>query len=248
MLELAVAALDLLFPAFCPVCAEPLGAGRRDPLCGRCFAAIPLLPPPVCGGCGLPVPDGCGLPVAPVDARRAPVSRCAACLAQPPPWDWARAAAAYAGTARDALHALKFEGKRALARPLGDLIVEPCRVAAGGDVEAIVPVPLGRGRERARGYNQAALLAERLARGVGGPVRTRWLARSRETAEQSGLGATARAANVRGAFVASTSAAGRSVVVVDDVLTTGATVAECARALRRAGARRIGVLAVARVL
>lgn len=236
----AVAALDLVFPAFCPVCAEPLGAGRRDPLCGRCYAAIPLLPLPVC--------EACGLPVAPMDAREGPGARCPTCVAHPPPWEWARAAAAYAGTARDALHALKFEGKRALARPLGELLVDPCLAAAAGDLEAIVPVPLGRARARARGYNQAMLLAERLGRGVDAPVRARWLARLRETAEQSGLGATARAGNVRGAFVASSSAAGRSVVVVDDVLTTGATVAECARALRRAGARKIGVLAVARVL
>jgi ComF family protein len=156
--------------------------------------------------------------------------------------------AAYTGVAREALHALKFERRRALARPLGDLLVAPCLVAAGGDVEAIVPVPLGRGRERARGYNQAALLAERLARAVGAPLRARWLARTRETAEQSGLGAAARADNVRGAFAASSSAAGRSVVVVDDVLTTGATASECARALRRAGARRVGFVAVARVL
>ncbi|MGH7355764.1 MAG: double zinc ribbon domain-containing protein [Candidatus Rokuibacteriota bacterium] len=240
MREWAVAALDLLFPALCPVCAEPLGAGRRDPLCGRCFTAIALLPPPVCDACGLPVAGG--------DAPEGRAARCAACVGHPPPWEWARSAAAYAGTARDALHGLKFEGKRALARPLGDLIIEPCLGAAGGDLEAIVPVPLGRGREGARGYNQAALLAERLAHGVGVPVRRRWLARARETAEQSGLGAAARAANVRGAFVASSSAAGRSVVVVDDVLTTGATAGECARALRRAGARRIGVLTVARVL
>lgn len=256
----AVAALDLLFPAACPVCAEPLGDGRRDPLCGSCFAAIPRLPPPVCETCGLPVAPApgraaasaatvsAGAGEAPSEASPAPSPLCPTCAADAPAWDWARAAAVYAGVARDALHALKFEGRRALARPLGDLLREPCLAAAAGDLDAVVPVPLGRARARARGYNQAALLAERLARGVGVPVRARWLARSRETAEQSGLGAAARAANVRGAFVASSSSAHCSVVVVDDVLTTGATAAECARALRRAGARRIGVLAVARVL
>src|SRR5207237_6401269 len=98
-----------------------------------------------------------------------------------------------------------------------------------------------------RGFNQAALLAERLARVLGVPLRQRWLARTRATVPQTALSATERRVNVRGAFVASTSAAGADVVLVDDVLTTGATAAECARALRAAGARSVGVLTVARV-
>jgi ComF family protein len=110
----------------------------------------------------------------------------------------------------------------------------------------LVPVPLSRDRERERGFNQAALLAERLARGLGAPFRVRWLARTRATAPQTELDAAARRANVRGAFVASTAAAGADVVLVDDVLTTGATASECARALRAAGARAVGVLTVAR--
>jgi ComF family protein len=111
----------------------------------------------------------------------------------------------------------------------------------------LVPVPLGRARERERGFNQAALVAERLARGLGAPFRPCWLARARATAPQTDLDAAARRANVRGAFVASTAAAGADVVLVDDVLTTGATAGECARALRAAGVRSVGVLTVARV-
>jgi ComF family protein len=148
---------------------------------------------------------------------------------------------------RDAIHAFKFRGKRALARPLAALIGEQWPAAAR-DVAALVPVPLGRPRERERGFNQAALLAERLARSLGVDVRPRWLARMRDTRPQSDLGAAERRANVRGAFAARADVAGRHVVVVDDVLTTGATVAECARALRAAGAARVGVVAVARVL
>ncbi len=113
---------------------------------------------------------------------------------------------------------------------------------------ALVPVPLGRPRQRERGFNQAALLAERLAPALGVAVRPRWLARVRDTQPQSDLGAAERHANVRGAFAARAEVAGHHVVVVDDVLTTGATVAECARALRAAGAARVGVVAVARVL
>jgi ComF family protein len=111
-----------------------------------------------------------------------------------------------------------------------------------------VPVPLARARERERGFNQATLLAERVGERVGVRVRPGWLARLRATASQSDLSAAERRANVAGAFVAAPAVAGRYVVVIDDVLTTGATLGECARALRSAGARHVGVLAVARVL
>jgi ComF family protein len=111
----------------------------------------------------------------------------------------------------------------------------------------LVPVPLARDRERERGFNQAGLLAEQLARGLPAALRPRWLARTRATAPQTALNAAERHHNVRGAFVASTAAAEHVVVLVDDVLTTGATAGECARALRAAGAREVGVLTVARV-
>jgi ComF family protein len=141
---------------------------------------------------------------------------------------------------------LKFGRRPALARPLAALLLEQCAAAVPPGA-VLVPVPLARARERERGFNQAALVAERLARGLGAPFRPRWLARARATAPQTDLDAAARRANVRGAFVASTAAAGADVVLVDDVLTTGATAGECARALRAAGVRSVGVLTVARV-
>ena len=147
---------------------------------------------------------------------------------------------------REALHRFKFGGRRALARPLADLAVEQCGGTLPDGIDAIVPVPLAGARERERGFNQAALLAERVALRLDVPVRTRWLARPRATRPQSDLPATERLTNVRGAFRAAP-AVGRHVLLVDDVLTTGATLAECARALRAAGADRIGALTVARV-
>ncbi|HEY3067568.1 MAG TPA: ComF family protein [Methylomirabilota bacterium] len=235
MSALTTAALDLIFPAICPVCASRLGRGRRDPLCGDCWSAIDRITGPGCATCGLPFPTF-------------GTDRCGSCAADPPAFDYARAAAAYAGPLREALHALKFHGRRGLARPLAALVREQCAETLPPDVDALVPVPLAQARERARGFNQAALVTARLAGALKLPARGGWLRRMRETAPQTELAAAERARNVRDAFAASPAVAGRHVVVVDDVFTTGATAAECARVLRRAGARRVGVLTVARVL
>jgi ComF family protein len=245
----ATAVLDLLFPALCPVCRLPLDAGRRDPLCGPCWVAIARLHAPCCLRCGLPFftfarPDAGDGP----EARSSASTLCAACAADPPPYDWARAAGVYMDPLRAALHAFKFHGTRALARPLADLVLEQWGREVPADVDALVPVPLTPARERQRGFNQAGLLAERLARGLGRPVKPRWLRRTRPTPPQSELGAAERWANVRNAFEATPAVVGRHLLVVDDVLTTGATAAECARALRAAGARAVGVVTVARVV
>jgi ComF family protein len=153
----------------------------------------------------------------------------------------------YAGTLREAIQRLKFARRPALAQPLATLIVEQWG-ARLPRADAVLPVPLARARERRRGFNQAAVLAERVATGLGLPLRSRWLARARDTAPQTDLDVGQRRANVRGAFVASSAVAGLDLVLVDDVLTTGATASECARVLRQAGAGSVGVLTVARVL
>jgi ComF family protein len=172
---------------------------------------------------------------------------CAQCVAEPPAYDYARSAAVYGGVMRDALHRFKFDGRRALAQPLADLAVEQCGTSLPDGIVAVIPVPLARDREWERGYNQAALLAERVAKRLDVPIRAGWLGRQRATTPQTDLPAAERFANVRGAFRATSAVAGRHVLLVDDVLTTGATLAECARALRAAGASCIGVLTVARV-
>ena len=233
MQTLATAALDLLFPAVCPLCAERLGPGRRDPLCGACWTGLTRLTPPLCGSCGMP------------RAAEDPVA-CGSCRAAAPSFDYARAAAVYVGGVRDAVHALKFGGRRSVARPLADLIVEECATVLDRPC-TLVPVPLAPARERERGFNQALLLAERLGERLRLDVRTRWLVRRRPTAVQSDLSAPERRANVADAFAAASAVSGRAVVVVDDVITTGATVGECARVLTAAGAASVGVLTVARV-
>lgn len=238
----ALAALDLVFPAMCPACEAPLGVGRRDPLCGACWSGILRLGPPLCERCGIPYG------VAPShDDGSVNSAECLGCRLDPPEFERARGAGLYAGALRHALHALKFRGRRALARPLAELVREQCASVLRAGGEALVPVPLARARLRERGFNQAELIADRLGALLDLPVRRRWLARVRETAPQTDLPAGDRKTNVGGAFAASSAVAGRHVVLVDDVLTTGATCRECARALRAAGAHRVDVVTVARV-
>jgi ComF family protein len=236
MRAFATAAFDLLFPAVCPLCEARLGPGRHDPVCAACWSAFERLTPPLCGRCGMPAPSD------------EAATSCGACRDAAPPWDYAGAAASFAGTTREAIHAFKFNGRRTLVRPLAELMHEQCARAWSERPDAIVPVPLSPARERQRGFNQSQLLAERLGERLGVRVRPRWLVRSRPTAVQSDLTAAERRTNVAHAFAASRTVAGRHVLVIDDVITTGATVGECARALRASGARRIGVVAVARVL
>ena len=242
-----LAALDLVFPAVCPVCERALGDGRRDPLCGECWTRIERIADPCCDCCGVPFGVFESAPRSSVSPP-AGAGTCEACTKEPPPFVWARAAAHYGGPLRDAVHAFKFRRKRALARPLAALVLEHYDANLARGFDALVPVPLSAEREHERGFNQAALLAECLGRDLGLPVKARWLRRTRTTPPQSELGAAERHANVRGAFAAPPRVSGRAVIVVDDVFTTGATVTECCRALTSAGARRVAVLTVARVV
>lgn len=156
----------------------------------------------------------------------------------------------HAGLLRLLVHELKYRGRQRLAHRLAErLLREPALAAVlDGDV-VLVPVPLHPRRQRERGFNQCALLAEALGRGAGRPVLADALVRLRDTASQAGLTAAARRANVEGAFAVRRrgAVAGRVVVLVDDVVTTGATIGACARALRRAGVAEVRVACVARV-
>ncbi|MCC7417474.1 MAG: ComF family protein [Acidobacteria bacterium] len=159
--------------------------------------------------------------------------------------DRARAVGEYEGALRAVVHALKYGGRRSLARPLAALMRRRGAAVLEG-ADAVVPVPLHRARQRARGFNQAA----ELARLMGPPVRPA-LRRPRATAVQSGLPAAQRHRNVAGAFHATRAAEalrGRCVVLVDDVSTTGATLDACARALKLAGVSEVRALTAARVV
>lgn len=177
-----------------------------------------------------------------------PAPACGGCVRKPPAFAWTLAPYRYAFPLDRLLSRFKYSGDlasgRLLAELVGDALEQEPRLGAHDLV--VVPMPLARDRLVERGYNQALELARPLAHRLGLPLAIDGLVRRRSTPRQAGLSARERRRNVRGAFSASTAVKGRRVLLVDDVMTTGSTLRECARVLRRAGASEVGVVVVAR--
>ena len=222
----------------------PLDSPSRGAVCAACFAAIKPLHPPLCRICGDSLPSWRTLGLL--------SERCGRCRRLASHVDAGRSAGEYEGALRAIIHAFKYEGRRSLARPLGTRLREAAREVIQ-DADCVVPVPLHPWRRLRRGFNQASDLAAHLELPV---LHALW--RSRATPTQTGLSASARRRNLRDAIRLSPLmrrrtverfVAGRIVVVVDDVRTTGATLDACARALKEAGARevRAATAATARV-
>ncbi len=232
----AGALLDLLMPPACGACKAP--TAQDGLLCPACWQALVPIGAGRCRSCGIPLPH------APDDS-----GDCAACMADPPSWDRARAPHAYAGSARTLVLALK-NGRPELAPLMADAMLADARRLARPDT-LVVPVPLHWSRLWRRGYNQSALLSARIAAALGLEHGLDRLRRTRRTRSSQGLNRAARARNVAGAFAPAPGAAahvrGRPILLVDDVLTTGATAQAAASVLRRAGAARVDVVTFARV-
>jgi ComF family protein len=228
-------ATDFVLPPLCLACHKQLAG--HDALCARCWRGIDFIRPPLCDRLGIPLP---------YDTGTATVS--AAALADPPVYNRARAAARFDGIVRDLVHGLKYadrhDGRRLFGRWLS---------AAGeellSDADLLVPVPLHPIRLFTRRFNQAAILTQELARLRGLSWHATALRRVKRTPQQVGLTRDQRDRNMAAAFrvadVARSDIEDRNIVLIDDVITTGATVNACARALRSAGAARIDVLALA---
>jgi len=232
------AALDLVFPPLCAHCRARIGEGGG--LCGACWAKITFLDGRGCACCGIPFPV----------ALDTDDSLCAACHARAPAFDTARAIMAYDEHSRGAVLALKHADRLDLVPGFARWLARVGQ-AALADCDLIVPVPLHRRRLWTRRYNQAAELARRLARDLRLDADPFTLERSRATPSQGAMvSAKARRRNVQRAFKVSepVRVKGRRILLVDDVLTTGATAEACARALKRAGAAKVHVLALARVV
>jgi competence protein ComFC len=214
--------VDLFFPPQCVYCRT---IGNR--ICDSCAAGIPWIGSACCEACGLPGGD-----------------RCEHICIERGQLQFIRSAAVFSGPMRKALHALKYDSDRSLAALLVRL-AHPHWALPAWSYDVLIPVPLGKKRERARGYNQSLLLAEALSRMVGVPVAAGSITRVRETPTQVGLSYPERKRNVADAFQA-TAVAGKRILLVDDVCTTGATLQSCAEALGRAGALGVGALTLAR--
>jgi ComF family protein len=200
-------------------------------------SVTPLAAASQCVQCGVPFENA-----APLHGT----GLCGLCRRGATKLDWCRGYGAYEGTLRHLIHLLKYGGLEPLARPLGARLAGV--LAAAGRVDVIVPVPLHRSRRHSRGFNQVELLAAELSRVSGVPCDAGVVRRDRATETQTGLTHRERRLNVQGAFRVRKpqAVAGRHVALIDDVITTGATVAACARALKEAGAARVVVLALAR--
>jgi ComF family protein len=236
--------LDIIFPRHCYHCGQPIASAGQGRFCDACWRLIRLIEPPYCPCCGEPFRS-------PLALTYSPEYQCGACRRTPPPFDHARAIGRYEGPLRQAIHLLKYHGKLHLKQPLLRLALEHFEAHFPATVfDAIIPVPLHRERLMHREFNQAAVLAQGLARHLHVPVLERLLVRVRSTRPQVELNGRERRQNVRQAFAVTASAAleDKVVLVVDDVLTTGATLAEVGRTLKAAGARQVDVLALARVV
>ena len=236
LLRIGRALVDGVLPPRCLACGETVD--EPDSLCGRCWSGITFFAPPWCAACGLPFPHPMG-----EDAL------CAACARERHSWDRARAVLRYDKNSRRLVLGLKHGDRTHQARAFGTWMHRAgSEVLSGADL--LIPVPLHWTRLFHRRYNQAVLLAQAIRSAGGPPVAVDWLVRRRRTPVQGHLGPAARERNVRGAFLmrAGRSVAGKKVVIIDDVITTGATIEECARVLKRAGAASIGVLTLARAL
>ncbi|HEY0832814.1 MAG TPA: ComF family protein [Azospirillum sp.] len=237
--RLATAALNALLPPRCLSCGRPVD--RQGGLCPSCWGGLTFITAPFCACCGLPFAftEGDGESMV-----------CGACMAAPPAFARARSVLVYDDASRPLVLGFKHGDRTHAAVAYGAWMA---RVGADllADADLLAPVPLHRWRLFRRRYNQAALLAQAAGRVAGRPVVADLLVRRRATPSQGGLDRGGRQKNVAGAFRlkrGKAEVAGKRVVLVDDVLTTGATLTECAKVLRRAGAARVDVLTLARVV
>ena len=228
---------DLLFPRVCVACGGPARESARY-LCWDCLARMAWIHPPFCRLCGDPV-----------DGAVAGEFLCATCLRQAPAFDLARSAARYSGVLKAAVQEFKYHGATWLSRDLG-MLLQACFNTHYSEtpIDMISYVPLYAAKERDRSYNQAGLLAQEL-RTAGRSLRVeRLLLKVRPTPTQTHLTVRERRANVRRSFAIKDKnrVAGQRILLIDDVMTTGATVNECARVLKQAGVNAVYVLTVAR--
>ena len=221
--------LNILFPSRCPVCDNNSDSYAHNPICLSCWGEIRKYEGPSCGICGTPT----------VSLH---TTTCRQCMEARPPYARILYYGIYEGVLKESIHLLKFNSCKRLAKPLGSLMSGlPLEKSDG-----IVPVPLHIRRLQQRGFNQTAVLGLHLSRESGVPLMPDVLRKVRETPPQTDVTGKERLKNVKNAFSVSGDVRGLSLLLVDDVITTGATVRECSRVLMDAGAKSVTVAALAR--
>jgi ComF family protein len=235
--QVAKLALDIALPTLCVSCREPVDG---EGVCAACWAKLSFIAPPYCPKLGIPFVYDPGPDMLSMEA-----------IADPPAYARARAAVRFDEVARTLVHALKYQDRTDLAPIMGRWMTRAGRELLEG-ADMLIPVPLHWRRAWHRRYNQSGALARVIADTSGVKLRGDLLARVRATAQQVGLSRAQRASNVQGAFEVSRDrrgeVAGRRIILIDDVLTSGATLDACARALLRAKAAQVDVLVFARVV
>lgn len=228
-------AARIVLPSCCVVCREELPWRERvASCCARCWGELPSLGSR-CDRCAIPLALESGEGIT-----------CLECSSSQSPLEWTDAWGHYRGGMERVIHALKFERHDFLAAPLAGLLAVTWNSRGDREFDCVTPVPMHRRKLSERGYNQADLLGSAFARMSGLPARRDLLEKTRESRSQSTLPRAERSGNVRGTFHASPRARGLSVLLIDDICTTGETLRACARELKRAGAKRVCALTVAR--
>jgi ComF family protein len=227
--------LEFFLPRMCLFCGVPVGETAAVAVCPECEAQIEWVASPLCPGCGRVF-----------ESRDGADRVCGDCQTEPPPFTRARAAALYDGPVARAITGFKFSRQMAFLPVMQHWLQQPLCLDLVAAADLLAPVPLHPKRIKDRGFNQSLLLARAFP---GAPVEREALVRTRHTMPQVGLKPKERLDNVKGAFAVTDPARvqGKSVLLIDDLYTTGATVKECAKVLLKAGARRVEALTVARV-
>jgi ComF family protein len=222
--------LRILFPESCPVCKNPSREHKIAPICQECWDEISPYNGTICQICGKPLISSASI-------------ICGDCISDRPAFKLARSFGLYEATLKDAINLLKYYGIKRLSKPLSDIMLT---IKIPG-VDTILPVPLHKRRLRGRGFNQSALLAKHVAKQLRIPIIPDCLIKVRDTLPQVGLGAKEREKNIRKSFEVKNKELvhGKTIMLVDDVFTTGATVRECSKVLKKAGARDIYVITLA---
>ncbi len=241
--ELARACLHTVIPASCASCNEPLSTDAVPLLCDPCRTRIRPVPlsMPRCPRCGRPF-------VSTAAVSHSPTHHCGTCRSRKPAYTKAYTLYAYESPLREAIHALKYQGKLVLAPALGELLVRALPKPL--TIDYVIPVPLGPARLRSREFNQSLLLARQVAQALGVPLDFISLQRRLDSPPQTSLSRRARLVNLRRAFHVEHAAAlqGKRILLVDDVMTTGTTVNECAKTLRKSGSGDVYVATLARTI